>query len=359
MKKSLFFLFVFAALLLGCSKRNPFSKSATVQNLKVGFIYNGMINDKSYVQAQDAGRIELERKGIRTMYVENVPETEICKEVIKELIRQGCKMIFITSFGYSTYVEEISTQFPEIKFAQCLGDNVKKNLSCYSVRTYEARYLAGIVAGLKTTSNKIGYIAADSTSECVRDINAFTLGVKSVNPDANVYVRWTNSSSSYNEAKYGAEELLIGGCDVLTQQLDNINLYKVAKEKGAFLICNNYPVPEIAPNFYLTTVCSNWGVLILEEVQKYLEGTWEAQFYWEGLSSGAVGLSELSKVCVPGTKQSIEEAMRKIVSGELKVFAGPLYDNNQNEKLKDGMELRFHDLWYMDWFVDGVKSNLY
>ncbi len=170
MKKSLFFLFVFAALLLGCSKRNPFSKSATVQNLKVGFIYNGMINDKSYVQAQDAGRIELERKGIRTMYVENVPETEICKEVIKELIRQGCKMIFITSFGYSTYVEEISTQFPEIKFAQCLGDNVKKNLSCYSVRTYEARYLAGIVAGLKTTSNKIGYIAADSTSECIRNI---------------------------------------------------------------------------------------------------------------------------------------------------------------------------------------------
>ncbi|MDO4505569.1 MAG: BMP family ABC transporter substrate-binding protein [Spirochaetales bacterium] len=359
MKRCLFFVFMISALLCGCSRRNSLLKSATDQNLKVGFIYNGKINDKGYTQAQDASRIELERKGVRTMYVENVPETEVCEAVIKELIKQGCKMIFATSLGYEKHVELVAAKFPEVKFAQCYGDNVKRNLSCYSGRTYEARYLAGIVAGLKTNANKIGYVAAEATPACIRDINAFTLGVKSVNPDASVYVRWTNALNNLNEIEYRTEELLILGCDILTQQLNDSSLYKVAKEKGAFVICNNLPVPEMAPDSYLTTVCCNWEVFVLDEVQRYLEGNWESRFYWEGLSSGTVGLSELSKQCVPGTKQAVAEAARKIISGELNVFAGPIYGNNQEEKLEEGMELRFHDLWYMDWFVDGVKVNQY
>lgn len=359
MKRCLFFILVLAALLCGCSKKDAFSKSLSGKNLKVGFIYGGKINDRGYFQAQDRGRLALERKGVRTLYVEDVPETVYCETVIKELVKQGCGIIFSTATGFDKYVLDMAQEFPEVKFAQCSGSRVANNVSCYSARSYEARYLAGIVAGLKTTANKIGYIAAFPEPEYIREINAFTLGVKSVNPDAIVNVRWTDSLYNYLEAKYRAEELIIQGCDILTQNLNCNAIHSVVQQKGAFLIDCNYPSIKEAPDSYLTSVCCNWEIFVIDEVQRYLEENWEARYYIGGIESGLVDLSELSKLCNPGTKKCVDNAKRRILSGELNVFAGPIYDMNGNMKIDEGMEINSLSLLNMDWFVEGVSFKSY
>lgn len=264
-------------------------------------------------------------------------------------------MIFATSFGFGEYVHKAAAEYPQIKFAHCSGSRTADNVSCYFGRMYEARYLTGIVAGLKTTANRIGYVAAFPIPECIRGINAFTLGVKSVNPDAVVHVRWSNSWDNSEEDRYKAEELLMLGCDIVTQHLDSVSVHLAAQNKGAFSIGYNFPTPDVAPGSYLTSACFNWEVFVIDEVQRYLEGNWESRFYWEGLESGIIDISPLSKLCNPGTKKAVENARQEIISGTLNIFSGPMYDINQELKLGDGDIMTLDEIWNMDWFVDGTK----
>ncbi|HHH84896.1 MAG TPA: BMP family ABC transporter substrate-binding protein, partial [Firmicutes bacterium] len=173
-----------AALLAGCSgKTNP------SKEMVAGFIYIGPVGDHGWTYAQDIGRQMVETKlGIRTIYKESVPEGPEVKDVIRNMIDQGAKIIFAGSFGYMDYVEEVSKEYPDIKFLHCSGYKMTENMGNYFGRMYQARYLSGLVAGMKTTTNKIGYVAAFEIPEVIRGINAFTLGVRAVNPKAKVYV---------------------------------------------------------------------------------------------------------------------------------------------------------------------------
>lgn len=355
MKKLFLLMFSFLLLLCGCSKRHSFIKADSAKNLKVGFVFNGSINDNGFCQAKNAGRFELEKYGIKTLYAENVPETEVSKAVFVELVKQGCKIIFAVGEGYNEYVFNIAEKFPGVKFIYDGGRETSYNVSCFSEKMYEGRYLAGIVAGLNTTSNKIGYVAAFNTPEYIRSINAFTFGVKAVNPDAEVYVRWINSGYNPMEENYKAEELVNFGCDLLVQHVNSVNLHYFAKSKGVYLIGNNYPVTKIAPDYYLTSVCVDWNSFVIEQVKLYVEGKWQSGFYWKGMNSGCVYLSRLSEHCAPGSAGKVEEAENKILSGQLNIFKGPLYDDRGFLRLKENEAMNDDALWNMDWFVAGVK----
>ena len=233
--------------LTGCGEQK-----LTAENLKVGFIYVGPKNDGGWTQAHDNGRLYLEKElKVKTYFKESVPEGAESKNAIKELIDQGCKVIFTTSYGYMDPTIEVAKENPDVKFYHCSGFKTADNVSTYFGRMYQPRYLSGIVAGMKTKSNKIGYVAATQLPEVINGINAFTLGVQSVKPDAKVIVRWSNTWIDAIKEKETAVALLDEGCDVIAQHNDSTSPQIAAEERSAFAIGYNLDIPGAAPKAYM------------------------------------------------------------------------------------------------------------
>lgn len=343
-------------VLAGCNKKSADSSKITKENLKVGFVYIGSVNDHGYTEAQDKSRLALVDMGIETLYKENVPENSDCEKAIRDLIDAGCNVVYTTSFGFMDSTIEVAKEFPNVKFGHCSGFKTAENVSTYFGKMYEARYLAGIVAGLKTKTNKIGYVAAFPISECIRGINGFALGVQSVNPDAEIDVVWTNTWYDPTKEKQGALELLNRGCDVIEQHQDTTAPQVAAEEKGAFAIGYNVATPDAAPNAYLTAPTFNWATFVKDDIEQILAGTWKSRKYWEGLSANMVDLAPLSALCEEGTSEKVSEARSKIESGELKIFEGPLFDQEGNEKVPEGTVMTDDEVWNMAWFVKGVNG---
>ena len=172
-------------------------KAIPKEDLKIGFVYVGPVGDEGYSFAHDQGRKKMmENLGLsedQVIIKESVPENADCEKALNDMVDQGCNVIFSTSYGFMDFTLNVAKQHPDVYFFHCSGYKTADNMSAYFGRMYEMRYLSGIAAGLKTKSNKIGYVAAMPLPEVTRGINAFTLGVRSVNPDATVEVKWTNS----------------------------------------------------------------------------------------------------------------------------------------------------------------------
>ncbi len=368
-------------LLTGCSKSGTQETTGTVQatteaaqttaaqssapaqsakDLKVGFIYVGPVNDGGWTQAHDNGRKYLEEKlGVQTFYKENVPEGAESKNSINELIDQGCKVIITTSFGYMDPTEEVAKENPDVKFLHASGYKTAENMSNYFGRMYEARYLSGIVAGMKTKADKIGYVAAMPIPEVFNGINAFTLGVQSVNPDAKVIVRWSNTWIDSAKEKEAAVALLNEGADVLTLHNDSTAVQIAAQDRGAFAIGYDLDIPEAAPKAYMTAPVWNWGPYYVDQVQKVLDGTWKSEAYSGGLSDGLVGLAPLTSVAPEGAQAKIDEVKKKILDGSFKVFAGPIKDQSGNIKVKEGEVVSEADIaGKMDWFLQRLEGTI-
>lgn len=357
LKKIIVVLFVFTFLLFSsCSPISNAKNSITKDNIKVGFVYNGFINDEGYTQAHDAGRKALNEIGIPTMYIENIKDEDLeCYEVICDMIDEGCNVIYGISYGFLESINKAADDFPNVIFGHCSGIEPKPNLTTYFGKMFQARYLAGIVAGLKTKSNKIGYVAAYKLPECIRGINAFTLGVQSVNPNAKVYVSWTNTWYDPIKEKQGAMEVLEMGCDVIEQHQDTPAAQLVAQDANAFCIGYNYaPEKPVAPGAYLCSPIFHWEVFILDDVNRILNGTWESRAYWEGLDAGVVDLSPFSALCTAEMNEKVYRAKNRIINGDLKIFSGELFDADGKLRVTKGNFLSDDEIWNMDWFVNGV-----
>lgn len=326
------------------------------EDLKVGFVYIGDINDGGYTQAHDKGRLALEAMGIECLYKENVPESADCEIAVRELVDAGCNVIYTTSFGHMDYTETVAKEYPNVYFNHATGYKTLSNMSNYMGRVIESRYLAGIVAGLKTETNKIGYVAAMQIPEVIRGINAFTLGVQSVNPDAVVEVKWTNTWYDPAVEKQAAIELLDSGCDVMAQHQDSPAPQLAAQEKGKFAIGYNTPTPDAAPAAYLTAPLFHWDKFYVDDITKVMEGTWVADSYWEGLAAGWVGLDELTDLCAEGTAEKVEEAKQAIIDGSLVLFSGEVKDQSGAVKYANGMTNE--EIYNMTWFIEGVVGTI-
>ncbi len=342
----------------GSNTQSTQLKAIAKGDLKVGFVYIGDINDGGYTQAHNQGRIELEKMGIKCKSFENVKEdaTEVTS-AIENLIAEGCNVIYSTSFGFGKYTKEMAKKYPKVYFGHATGGEYTSNMTTYMGRVEEPRYLAGIVAGLKTKSNKIGYVGAFPISEVIRGINAFTLGVRSVNPNATVEVAWTNTWYDPAKEKQAAQSLLNKGCDVMAQHQDSTATQVAAQEAGAFAIGYNKSTPNAAPKAYLTAPLFHWEKFYVADVQSIIDGKWVAKNQWEGMTTGMVSLDKLTSNCAPGTQEKVDEAQKKILDGSLTIFAGPIKDNTGAEKVKDGDKMSDDKIWNMDWFVEGVIGS--
>ena len=360
MKKQLSFLLVavlvLSLVLAGCGGSKPADKPAD-KEMVVGFIYVGPIGDGGYTFAHNEGRLQVEEKlGVKTLYKENVAEDD--QEVmnaVADMIDQGATVIFATSFGHMDGLEKSSKEYPNVAFMHCSGFKMTENMGNYFGRMYQARYLSGIVAGLKTETNNIGYVGAFEIPEVVRGLNAFTLGVQSVNPEAVVNVRWTQTWYDPATEKEAAKALLDSGADVIAQHQDTAGPQQAAEEAGAFSIGYNTDMKAAAPAAYMTAPIWNWGPYYVSQVQLVMDGKWEAESYWGGMADNIVDLAPLTELAPAEAAELIETAKAKFISGETDVFVGPIFDNKGNLKVAEGQKLTDEEMLSMDWFVQGVK----
>lgn len=350
--------------LAGCSSAPATDDSANEQSgdtpaVKVGFIYSGPIGDEGYIYAHDLGRQAVEQElNVETVYIESVAENADCEKAIRDLIDQGCNVIVSTSFGYMDYTLKMAKEFPEIKFLHASGYSMADNMTNYFGRMYEARYVTGVAAGLNTTSNKIGYVAAMPIPEVVRHINAFTLGVKSVNPEATVEVIWTNTWYDPSLEKTAAIELINKDCDVMAQHQNSTAVQLAAEEKGVKCIGFNSATPNVAPNSYLTAAVWNFAPYYVSQVQKVIDGTWTAESYWGHMSEGIVDVDTVTANATEGTAEAVKAAYDGVVSGEIDIFAGEIKDNKGEVKVEAGKSMTDEELQSFDWFVDGVIGSI-
>ena len=352
-------LIVLCAALLAFSACSGKKEAATKgppskDNIKVGFVYIGSVHDEGYTQAHDKGRLALEKMGIKCAYIENVPENADCEKAIRDLIDQGCNVIYTNSFGFMDWTIKVAADFPNVYFGHCSGYKRAANVSTYFGKVYQPRYLSGIAAGFKTKVNKIGYVAAFPIPEVIRGINAFTLGVLSVNPNATVEVIWTSTWYDPAVEKNAAVELLNKGCDVIAQHQDTTAPQIAAQEKGAFAVGYNVGTPNAAPRAYLTAPLFHWEVFYVDDVKLVLDGKWHSRAYWEGLSTGTTSLDDLTANNDPRAAPIIADMTVKIKNGQFEPFTGPLVDQNGAVKVPAGTKMTDDEIWNMGWFVKGV-----
>ncbi|KPU43635.1 purine-binding protein precursor [Oxobacter pfennigii] len=345
----------------GTPTATPTPTEQAAEPLVVGFIYIGPVNDGGWTEAHNNGRLEMETAlgdKVKTLIMENVPESADVEKAMRDMIDQGAKVIFATSFGYQDYVAKVAKEFPDVTFLHCSGSIDLPNVGTYFGKMYEARYLSGIVAGMKTETNKIGYVAAMPIPEVIRMINAFTLGVQSVNKDATVEVTWTNTWYDPAKEKEAAKALLDKGCDVLAQHQDSTATQIAASEAGKFSIGYDLDHPEKVSG-YMTAPIWHWGSYYIKTINEVLGGTWKPGSYWGPMSDGIVELAPLTSYAPEGAQAKIDEAKKAINDSSLKIFKGPLKDNTGIERVKEGQVMTDDEVWSMDWFVEGVigKTN--
>lgn len=356
-------------LLVGCGSASQNStgsgdstktSEASGEKFKVGFIYIGSASDGGYSQAHDNGRKYLEEKipNVETIVKESVPEGQEVEKVAKDMIDQGAKVIFATSFGYMDYIEKVSKEYPDVKFFHCSGYKTTDNMSSYFGREYQARYLTGIVAGMKSQNGKIGYVAAFPIPEVIRATNAFALGVRSVNPNAVVKVTWTNTWYDPAKEKEAAISLLDQGVDVIGQYQDTTAAQQAAEERGAFSIGSDLDMSASAPKANMTSAVWNWGTYYVQAVQSVIDGKFKSESYWGGIDTGIVDIAPLTKNAPEGAQAKVDEAKAKMVDKSWDVFTGPIKDQTGAVKVAEGQKMTDKELLSFDWLVEGVEGQL-
>jgi basic membrane protein A len=298
----------------------------------VGAVFIGTADDGftgAHYNGMEGMRAALGLSENQVLYKFNVPENAECEAALRELVDAGCHIIFGNSWGFMYFMEEIANEFPDVIFSHCSGFlNNKVNFNNYFGRIYQARYLAGIAAGLKTETNQLGYVAAFAgNAEVAGGINAFALGAQSVNPDAVVHVKYLNSWGDPTLEKQTAEALLAAGCDVIAQHCDSVMPQVAAEQAGKFGCGYNRDMTAEAPKAHLTAPIWNWDVFYTLEVMDVIDGVWKCEDYFPGMAEGFIDISPLSDNCASGTAEAIEAARAKIVSGDWDVFTGEIYNN--------------------------------
>ena len=333
-------------------------KGKDIQTAKIGFILSGSVNETGWNGMHYNGvKSASEKLNVELLIKENVAEFKgECKEAVKELADEGASMILLSSYNYSEEVKELVKEYPNIAFYANSFEYQDENMTSYFVRMYQARYLSGIIAGLQTTTNKVGYVAAMANNEVNRGISAFTLGVRSVNPEASVIVAWTGTWDDEEIEKKAACDLIEKvGVDIITYHQNQAYVIEVADEKGVMSIGYHQAFDQFSDN-YLTSVVCDWEVVYEELIQDFLRGKGnEIDHFWIGITKDAVGLSNYSSKVSKEAIRVIEKIKEEMKKASV-VFVGPIYDREGN--LRCGEKELISDevlLEQFDWYVEGVE----
>ncbi|MDE7250693.1 MAG: BMP family ABC transporter substrate-binding protein [Lachnospiraceae bacterium] len=335
------------------------------EDIKVGVIHiTDPAEGSGYTYTHDLGiqgmqkNIGLEDSQIVRKNNVNDSDATAIENAIRECIEEGCNVIFATSWGFMDTCEALADEFPEVIFSHGTGYKSNgTNFNNYFGRIYQARYLAGIAAGLKTESNKLGYVAAmgQDNSEVTGGINAFAMGAYSVNPDCEVYVKVTNSWFDPEGETQAAQALVDLGCDVIAQHCDTPNPQTVAEQNGVWGVGYNSDMSKDAPGAVLTSVMWDWSVYYTFAVQSIIDGTWSGENYFGGMNEGLVTIAPLSDLCADGTQEAVEAARNQITKEGFNVFDGVIETNDGSTVGAEGSTLSDGEITgSMNWYFKNV-----
>ncbi len=334
--------------------------------LKAAWVYVGPVSDDGWTAAHDAGRlavVEAFGDKIETSFAESIPETPADAErVIRDFAQKGNNLIVTTSFGFMDPTINVAKDFPETTFVHISGYKTAENVGTGFAKIEEPRYVSGQIAGAMTKSNKLGFVAAFPIPEVIRGINAFTLGVRKVNPAATVKVVWTSTWFDPQKERAAADALLDDGVDVTAQHQDSPATLQAAEARGVYGVGYDSPNMSVqAPKATLTSPIFNWAPFYTATVQAVIDGTWVTSQYWGGWVDGAVDLAPLGDMIPEEVKTSATAEMEKFKSGEetiFTIFTGPLNDQTGAEKVAAGVAMTAEELLGMTWFVEGVEGEI-
>ncbi len=337
------------------------SGAVAADAVKVGFVYVGPVGDHGWTYRHDIGRLAVEEEfgdAVETTFVESVAEGADAERVIRKLASSGHDLIFTTSFGYMDPTFKVARDFPNVKFEHATGYKRSDNLSTYSARFYEGRAVLGTIAGMLTKSNIIGYIGSFPIPEVVRGINAFTIAMRKVNPDAEVRVVWVNSR--YEPVKDGdaAKTLIDQGADIITQHTDSPAPLRVAQERGVAGFGQASDMSQFAPDAQLTSIIDDWNQYYIDRTQAVIDGTWESQDVWYGIKEGMIGFPDYGPSVPDDVKAAAVIVKEGIVDGSLHAFQGPIKNQAGEIVVEAGEILSDEVLLRMDYYVEGVQGSL-
>ena len=322
------------------------------EEFKAAFVYVGPSADKGWSWAHDQGAkyLEANMPGVKITTLENIAEGPDSQRVFEDLAADGNQVIFGPSIGYMDPMLAAAENYPDVAFLHATGYKTGPNMGNYFGAAEEARYLSGMAAGERTETGLIGYVAAFASPEVLRCINAFTLGVREVNPEAEVQVVWTSTWFDMTKEGDAAKALLDAGADVIAMHQDTPAPGQAAEAADAGWVGYNTDMSEFAPNGWLTAATWDWGPYYLATAEAVKAGTWAPEAYYGNMADGMVNLASFGPSVSEEMQALIETRKQEIIDGSFAVFTDPIVNQAGNEQ-------PLGDIFAMDYFVEGVIGS--
>ena len=339
--------------------------------LKVGFVYVAPLTEAGWVRQHDAGRRAMEAAinqpagappavRVQSSYVENVAEGPDAERVIRDLAQQGHKLIFTPSFGYMEPTLKVAAEFPGVVFESITGYKTSANVAVANARYYEGRYLAGIAAGRMTGSHVAGYVAGFPIPEVLQGINAFALGMLSVNPKAQVKVIWLGTWFDPARERDAAMTLANQGADVLAFHTGSNAVMVAAQERGLMAVAYHSDMRRVAPQAQIVAVTHEWGAYYTARARAVLDGSWKSASLWGGVREGMVRVGDFGPRVPSAVQKEVLARQQDIAAGRRQPFFArkAVLDNQGRQVIAAGQALTDAQIQQMDWLVEGVQGKL-
>ena len=337
------------------------SPPATKSTVKAAFVYVTPVFEAGWTHQHDQGRKAVEKAlgaAVKTTVVDNVAEGADSERVVRDLAQQGHDVIFTTSFGYMEPTLKVAKEFPNVKFESITGYKTDVNVSVANARYYEGRYLAGVAAGRMTQSNVAGYVAGFPIPEVLQGLNAFTLGMRSVNPKAQVKVIWLNTWFDPAKERDAAFALFNQSVDVITFHTASNAVMVAAQERGKMAIAYHSDMRKVAPDAQLMAVTHEWGAYYTQRVSDVQKGQWRTGNVWAGLKEGMIRVGDFGPKLPAKVRDEIVKLQQDIAQGKRHPFQGPIADNEGKTILAIGQKLSDVQILNMNYGVAGVVGKI-
>ena len=329
--------------------------------LKAGFVFVTPVFEMGWTRQHDEGRKAVEKalgSKVKTTVVDNVAEGADAERVVRDLAQQGHDIIFTTSFGYMEPTLKVAKEFPNVKFESITGYKTDVNVSVANARYYEGRYLAGVAAGRMTQSNVAGYVAGFPIPEVLQGLNAFALGMRSVNPKAQVKVVWLNTWFDPAKERDAAFALFSQSVDVITFHTASNAVMVAAQERGKMAIAYHSDMRKVAPDAQLLAVTHEWGAYYTQRVTDVQKGQWRTGNVWAGLKEGMIRVGDFGPKLPVKVRDEIVKVQQDIAQGKRHPFQGPIVDNEGKTILAIGQKLTDVQILNMNYGVAGVMGKI-
>ncbi|WP_417282957.1 BMP family ABC transporter substrate-binding protein [Comamonas sp.] len=343
-----------ASLLLTC-----LAGTAAAEPLKVCFLYSNPIGESGWTYQHELARKELVTvmgNKISTKFVENIAEGPDAERVVRNFVQDGCKLIFTPSFGFMEPTLKVARTAPKITFMNGTGYKTAANVGTYNARWYEGRYLEGVIAGHMTKNNVVGYVGAFPIPEVLQGVNAFALGMKSVNPKAQLRLIWVNAWYDPGKERDAANALIKLGADTMAYATSGVSIVTTGEEKKVYTLGYYSDMSKFGPSTNLTSITQNWGNFYIKVVNDVLAGQWKPESVMGGLNDGIIKLAPLNAAIPAEVRTQIEAMGKEIASGQRQVFSGPVRDQQGTTRVPAGQIISANDLANMNYLVQGIEG---